>query len=83
MLDGARDYDSEECRPLDRERLARMAEAGNWLACPARRRRRHLGQAIARWIAALAIAAAAAWVMSDWATAALLDEQRLALLGIS
>lgn len=82
MFDGASDDDRELYPRLDPERLARMAEAGNWLHGPEPLRRRHVGQTVAKWIVVVAIAAAAAWIASDWATAALLDEGRLAAMSI-
>jgi hypothetical protein len=82
-FDGARDMDSEEAPPLNIEWLSRVAEIdGSWWLAPEPIRRRHLGQAVARWIVAAAIATAAAWIFSDWAVAALLDEGRLAAIGI-
>ena len=49
---------------------------------PAWRPQHRHGQTIARWIVAIAIAAAGAWFVSEIAVAALLDESRLAILGI-
>lgn len=83
MMDGARDYDAPGPSILCPERLARMAEADNFLPgfadrCHRSRRR----QTVARWLVTLALAAAAAWIVSEIAVAGLLDKGNLAMIGI-
>lgn len=82
-FDGARDMDAEDPRHIDWELFARMAEASDFWLAPEPLRRRHVARVIARRVVPLAIAVAVAWLLSDIAVAALLDERRLVAIGIS
>lgn len=72
---GARDHDMPAAPLAHPERLG--------LALVPCRRRYRYGPVIAAWIAALACAAAAAWIASEVAVAILLDEGRLAAIGVA